>query len=186
MISHPPISKRSNAVGGINPGDCAHDPLQRGAGRDDQMDRGVGRCRAPLLGWPANQPWLAGADARSGNGAGDLLHAGNATADDAGSGPDRPKWRTARSKPVPPSRCGRDRRIPSSMRVPFRAFALFGALISCTALWASPAAAQIQLFPTCSVTGDATAPASITYDPFSSTGFRKPPSPWSSPATAAF
>ena len=56
------------------------------------------------------------------------------------------------------------------MRVPFRAFALFGALIGCTALWASPAAAQIQLFPTCSVTGDATAPVSITYDPFSSTG----------------
>jgi hypothetical protein len=56
------------------------------------------------------------------------------------------------------------------MRLQLRAFALAGAPISCALLWASPAAAQLQLFPTCSVTGDATAPVSITYDPFSSTG----------------
>jgi hypothetical protein len=54
------------------------------------------------------------------------------------------------------------------MRFQIRAFVLLGAPISWALLWTSPAAAQ--LLPTCSVTGDATAPVSITYDPFSSTG----------------
>ena len=48
-----------------------------------------------------------------------------------------------------------------------------GAAAACVAAFAglaSPAAAQTQVSSTCSVTGDATAPATIAYDPFSSSG----------------
>lgn len=54
------------------------------------------------------------------------------------------------------------------MRVGARAFSI-AALFSAIAL-ASPAAAQTQLSAVCGVTGTATAPASITYDPFSPAG----------------
>jgi len=54
------------------------------------------------------------------------------------------------------------------MRVGAVGFGVTG--IFCTILCTLPAAAQTQLSAVCGVTGNATAPASITYDPFSPAG----------------
>lgn len=54
------------------------------------------------------------------------------------------------------------------MRFGTAAFPFIAMIAALTA--ASPAAAQTQISPLCGVTGDATAPASITYDPFSPSG----------------
>ena len=61
------------------------------------------------------------------------------------------------------SRCAGDRRIPSDMRC-----WTIGLAAGCLAtVLASPAHAQTQISSVCGVTGSATAPASLTYDPFS-------------------
>jgi hypothetical protein len=51
-----------------------------------------------------------------------------------------------------------------------RLVAAAGAALAAAVLFAQPAAAQTQTSPACGVTGDATAPASITYDPFATAG----------------
>ena len=64
------------------------------------------------------------------------------------------------------SRCTGDRRIASGMRRWTVGFAAAAAAFAIT----SPAQAQSQISSVCGVTGTATAPASITYDPFSPGG----------------
>lgn len=56
------------------------------------------------------------------------------------------------------------------MRWTKRAPVLFGAMATAAIFWPSAAAAQTQISLVCGVSGDATAPATIAYDPFAASG----------------
>ena len=73
----------------------------------------------------------------------------------------------ARGSTISPHRAGDHRLAPAVIG---RKAGLIIAALSAAIMAAAPAEAQSQISSVCGVTGSATAPASITYDPFSPTG----------------
>ena len=137
--------------------DIVCDPLFARPGADRAGGRHLRLCRAALLGSGRLASYLQSGDAaaaldRAGVDCRDAHrpHSAGGPFDHAGA------------------RGAGNSGIAAALAVPTSAF-VFIALAGALAL-SSPAGAQTQISSVCGVTGTATAPASITYDPFSPTG----------------